>query len=122
MRGNCFARGLKIAFFVALAIVGMGFLVMLLWNWLIPDIFSGPKIHFGQALGILVLSKILFGGFKGGGSWGRRESCGSYGGGKHYWKEKMEAKMANMTPEEREKFKLKMSRCGWSPEEKKVTE
>ena len=41
------------------------FAVMLLWNWLIPSIFvDGPMITYWQALGILVLSKILFGGFK----------------------------------------------------------
>jgi hypothetical protein len=40
-------------------------IVRLLWNWLVPTLFKGPRIQFGQALGVLILSKILF-GFGGG--------------------------------------------------------
>lgn len=39
-------------------------LVMYLWNWLMPEIFGLTSITFWQALGLLVLSKILFGGGK----------------------------------------------------------
>ena len=39
--------------------------VMLLWNALLPAIFGLKAITFLQALGLLVLSKILFGGFRG---------------------------------------------------------
>lgn len=46
------------AFFV------FGYIVMGLWNWLIPTLFSGPVITFWQAIGIMVLSKLLFGGFR----------------------------------------------------------
>ncbi|AFK01853.1 hypothetical protein Emtol_0700 [Emticicia oligotrophica DSM 17448] len=90
-----------------LAIVGFtiigGLVVMGLWNWLIPSIFGLTSITWIQALGLLVLSKILFGGFRGGG-------CGGMGGfGRHqFWKHKMAEKMANMTPEEKEQFKNKM--------------
>lgn len=35
---------------------------MLLWNWLMPLVFGLMTISFWQALGLLVLSKILFGG------------------------------------------------------------
>ncbi|MDR2810029.1 MAG: hypothetical protein LBB84_05660 [Tannerellaceae bacterium] len=48
--------------FVALAVV-FGLAVMLLWNALIPNIFGLTAINFWQALGILALSRILFGGF-----------------------------------------------------------
>jgi hypothetical protein len=52
-----------------MAIIAFAFLVgygvMLLWNWLIPDIFGGTAITYWQAVGILVLVKILFGGFGG---------------------------------------------------------
>ena len=39
------------------------YVLMLLWNWLVPDLFSGPEITFWQAAGLLLLSKILFSGF-----------------------------------------------------------
>src|SRR6266498_5467444 len=59
------------------AIVGMavftaigGGVVMLLWNWLAPMLFGLRLITFWQALGLLALCRILFGGFGlgGGGS------------------------------------------------------
>ena len=37
--------------------------VKLLWNWLLPPLFGWPAVSFWQALGLLVLSRILFGGF-----------------------------------------------------------
>lgn len=99
---------LKIGFFVALAIAAVGSVTMLLWNFIVPELFNGPVISFWQALGILLLSKILLGGWKKG--WGRH-----YHGGKHhYWKKKMEERMMNMTEEEKEKFKLKYAHCGWN--------
>ena len=58
-------KGIAIAI---VAIVVMGFAVMYLWNWLAPRVFNLPKIEFKHAVGILILSKILFGGF-GGGHW-----------------------------------------------------
>ncbi|AFK01852.1 hypothetical protein Emtol_0699 [Emticicia oligotrophica DSM 17448] len=48
---------------VALAIVSL--VVMYLWNWLAPRVFKLPTIQFKHALGLLILSKILFGGFGG---------------------------------------------------------
>jgi hypothetical protein len=77
------------------------YVTMILWNWLVPSLFNGPVIHFWQALGLLALSKILF-GFGGGGH------CG----GNHYrskhWKNRYYEKMSMMTPEDRERFKAKM--------------
>lgn len=82
-----------------------GFGTMFLWNWLVPSLFGGHLITFCQAIGLIVLSKILFGGFG-----GRGKHCG---GGNHRmkdrWKQKMQERMANMTEEEKEKWK---SRCG----------
>jgi hypothetical protein len=62
-----FWRGaFRIIFKVAVGIAVVGALVMLLWNWLMPALFSGAQpIGYWQALGILLLSKILFGGFHG---------------------------------------------------------
>ncbi len=39
-----------------------GTFIMLLWNWLMPMIFSLPEINYLQAVGILVLARLLFGG------------------------------------------------------------
>ena len=82
-----------------------GFGTMYLWNWLIPALFHGPLITFWQTVGLIVLSKILFGGFKGG---GKHRGWGGNSMMKERWKEKMEKRMENMTEEEKEKWK---SRC-----------
>ncbi len=96
----------RIAMFIligALAVTLFSGLVMLLWNNILVNVVNVHAITFWQALGILVLSKILFGGFFGGR--GRR-----YG----YWKQRMRDKWNNMTPEEQEKYKQHwQSRCGW---------
>jgi hypothetical protein len=42
-----------------------GLVVMSLWNWLMPTLFGWHVISYWQALGLLILSKILFGGFRG---------------------------------------------------------
>ncbi len=86
----------KIALFV-LGGIAMLFavsgIVMWLWNLLLPEIIGVKIITFWQAMGILVLSKILFGGF----------------GGKNHGKEKFrklkEERMNGMSDEEKEKFK-----------------
>ena len=63
MRERWVQRGVKIAMIGVVAITVCGFVVMGLWNWLAPAIFGGRTIDFWQALGIIILSKILFGGF-----------------------------------------------------------
>lgn len=97
-------RGLRILKFVGIAgliIIVLSFVVMQLWNWLTPPLFSWHVITFWQALGILVLSKILFGGFRG------------RPGPHAYWRNRMMERWAQMTPEEREKFRASMrGRCG----------
>jgi hypothetical protein len=91
--------GPRAAKFIVIAVVLCGvfsFATMLLWNALIPDLFHGPIITFWQAVGLLVLSHILFRSF---GGW-------RHGGWSHrHWRNRFEAKLATMTPEEREKFK-----------------
>lgn len=59
--------------FILFIAVG-GVVVLLLWNWLLPDIFGVRQITFWQALGLLALCRILFGGFghHGGSSGGAR--------------------------------------------------
>ncbi len=90
-----FRKAGMILFFVPLALLAFGSIVMLLWNAILPAVIHVSPINFWQALGILILSKILFGGFKGG--WGGRRG--------YQWKDEMERKLSNMTPEEKEKFK-----------------
>jgi hypothetical protein len=53
----------------AIAIVGIailfGYIIMSLWNWLMPDIFGLATITYWQAVGLFILAKIIFGGFGG---------------------------------------------------------
>lgn len=69
------------ALFGLVAIGVLGSLVMLLWNAILPALFTGVRpIGYLQALGLLVLSRILFGGFRGGpGGW-HRHRHGGHGG------------------------------------------
>lgn len=103
--------GIKIAAGIIFFLVLFGYATMLLWNWLVPVLFKGPVIVFWQAIGLLALSKILFGGH--GGRWGRGGRCGSRG----HWKYRMEERLKNMTPEEREKFKNTCGNNYWMREE-----
>ena len=83
-----------------LAILGMllfafigGEIVKLLWNWLLPPIFGWPQVTFWQALGLLALCRILFGGH----GFSRSHS-------------------SRRTPEERERFRQAMrKRFGFGP-------
>jgi hypothetical protein len=78
--------------FFLVAVAAMGGIVMLLWNAIVPDLFgTALPIDYLHALGLLVLSRILFGGFRGHGGW--------RGHGHGHWK-----KWQSMTAEEREQF------------------
>jgi Ca2+/H+ antiporter, TMEM165/GDT1 family len=96
----------KIIGFVILGIIGVfvfGSVVMLLWNALMPNIFNLHQVTFWQALGLLVLAKILFGGFRG----------GPKGYGSRWKRNALREGWANMTPEQQEKFKQEWGhRCG----------
>ena len=73
-----------------------GTVVQLLWNWLLPPLFGWRELTFWQALGMLALCRILFGG------------VGGRGGGRRW-------RHDNMTPEEKERFRARMrERWGWS--------
>ena len=48
-----------------------GWILMLLWNWLMPDIFGLKRVTYWQAWGLLILSHILFKGFRSGHGSGR---------------------------------------------------
>jgi hypothetical protein len=105
MRGNKFLFGLKALIVVAVAVTVFSFVTMHLWNWLMPAVFGLRTISWAQAIGLLVLSKILFGGF------GR-------GGGRPRWKRDMKERWEKMTPEERERMRAGMRGrwgCGFGP-------
>jgi hypothetical protein len=58
------AKGFKIFFFILLGIgiaFLVGYIVMRLWNWLMPELFGLPLVSYWQAVGVLVLAKIIFG-------------------------------------------------------------
>jgi hypothetical protein len=93
-------RKMKLVLLAPLAIVGFavfiaigGSVVMLLWNWLVPPIFGWPAITFWQAVGLLALCRILFGGIGMRGGRPRRRMADS---------------CQPMTPEERERFRERL--------------
>ncbi len=99
---------LVFALFIALG----GEIVRLLWNWLLPPLFGWREVTFWQALGLLVLCRILFGGL------------GLYGGPRsrireriaQRWEQRMSERWERMTPEERERFRQGMrAGCGYGP-------
>lgn len=87
---------------VVIAVLALvGWVVMLLWNALVPQLFHGPALGYWQAVGLLFLSRLLFGGLRGRGGW--------RGHWRHRWRERWE----QMTPEERAQLREKIaSRCG----------
>lgn len=95
---------IKRAIFIPIAIAAgifiFGGVVMLLWNGILPAVLGVSTITFWQAIGILLLSKILFGSFKG------FHRHGRYPGDRHIWRKKW----MNMSPEEREKMKAEWKR------------
>ena len=98
-------KGLMILVFGIAAILVFGLVVMSLWNAILPVVLGVKVITFWQALGILLLSKILFGGFGGGRHRGNWRNKGK-------WME-MKDKFTGMTPEEKEKFKAEWkNKCG----------
>jgi len=104
-----------------LAILGLllfiavgGEVVRQLWNWLLPPIFGWRQITFWQALGMLALCRILFGGL------GIHRGSGSHSPIRHRMADRMADRVAErwgrMTPEERERFRQRVrERCGFDP-------
>jgi hypothetical protein len=91
---------IKMLFIVPLAILGMllfafigGEIVQHLWNWLMPPLVGWHELTFWQALGLLALCRILFGGF----GWHRARGFRFNGG--------MGGRFGRMSPEERDRFR-----------------
>jgi len=99
---NCFYKlpaPLIIAFFALIGttfLAGVGAIVMLLWNALVPAIFGITTISFWQALGLLVLARIFFGSLHHNHSYNGKNAKHSHNHLFEKWK--------NMTPEERKEF------------------
>jgi len=101
----------RLIFIAPLAILGMllfvaigGEIVLHLWNWLLPPIFGWRQITFWQALGLLALCRILFGGF------------GLHGSGRSNVRRRMEERWEHLTPEERERLRQSWrGRWGFCP-------
>jgi hypothetical protein len=93
----------KLIFIAPLAILALllfivigGEIVLHLWNWLLPPLFGWRQVTFWQALGLLALCRILFGGL------------GWHGSGRSSLGRRMKERCDHMTPEERERFRQRM--------------
>jgi hypothetical protein len=97
------SRLLLAPLFIA-AFAGIGFITMFLWNSLMPYLFQLPLISFWQALGLLILSRLLF-GFNT--HWGHRDA---------HDRAQLREKMKNMDPQEREEFRKRWNqhRPSWT--------
>jgi hypothetical protein len=89
-----------VAVFAIIFVSGFGWAVHQLWNLLMPEIFGLPQISFWQAVGLLSLSWLLFGGWRG----MPRRRFGGRGLRRGRWEK--------LTPEEREVFARRMRSCG----------
>ena len=101
----------KLIWIAPLALVGMaafvalgGAIVRWLWNWLLPPMFGWHPITFWQAVGLLALCRILFGGLGLGGNPGSRA------------RRRAAERWENLPPEERERLRERMrERWGFGP-------
>jgi hypothetical protein len=93
---------LAILAMAAFVVIG-GEVVMHLWNWLLPGLFGWRQITFWQAVGLLALCRILFGGVSGRGHHGR-----NFQWRRDRWRS---GRWGKMTPEEREKFRQSLHDC-----------
>src|SRR5215813_3654627 len=80
--------------FAVMALVG--WVMMSLWNWLLPGLFGFKTIGYWQAVGLMVLSRLLFGGFR---------AMGGPRGPSLYERRRLFRRWEQMTPEERERFR-----------------
>lgn len=82
---------------IVVALFGLSAIVMLLWNAILPDVLNVTAITYWQAMGLLVLCKILFGGFGPGGPRRRPPFGPNRQGGRGRWEK--------MDPDDKMKFR-----------------
>ena len=100
MKNDRIVRAVEITVVLVIIVAGFAPSVQHLWNWLMPSIFGLRLITFWEALGLLGLSWLLFGGFRGWGilTTGRRED------------------RDRLTPEQRAMLREALQkRCGFRP-------
>ncbi len=110
----------RVLWIAPLAIVGLllfiaigGLVVSLLWNWLLPPLFGWREITFWQAVGLLALCRILFGGF---GGHHRSHHSGIRGRIADRISGRMGERWEHMSSEERERFRQGLrAHCGFEP-------
>jgi hypothetical protein len=88
-------RGMFVLFFFAAAF-GLSALVMWLWNAILPQVTGATTITYWQAMGLLVLARILFGGFHFRKPYSKRPP---------FAQKNFREKWMNLSSEEREKMK-----------------
>jgi Ca2+/H+ antiporter, TMEM165/GDT1 family len=94
------AMGIRIFIIIIIVMSGFAVAVLYLWNWLMPQLFALHPLTYWQAVGLLGLSWLLFGGF------------GWLGGDHSSHRNRTRDRFAQMTPEERNKFREGLSgRC-----------
>ena len=98
---------------VPIIILGIVAVVMLLWNALLPDILNVSTITYWQAFGILILARILFGGF-------RHSPSSRYS--KYSHMSHLRKKWLNMSDEERKKYREEWKKCCSYHEDETETE
>ena len=64
MKTNWIVKIMKYGVLGVAGVTAFGYLMMILWNWLMPPIFGWRTIGFRQALGLFCFFNILFGGCK----------------------------------------------------------
>jgi Ca2+/H+ antiporter, TMEM165/GDT1 family len=109
MKNSCCKYRFLIPVFILAFLAIFSFVVYELWNHVLSDVLGVKVISYWQALGILVLARILFGGFP-------------FKRGGPPWRHGMMEHWQSLTPEEREKMREKMrQRCGDAPDEPEKT-
>ena len=113
---------LKMLVFAPLGVAGLvlftfivGEIVRRLWNWLLPSLFGLPAITFWQALGLLVLARLLFGGFWGRGGHGHDGGIGARISDRIADRvaDRVAERLEGLSPEERERLTQRV-RERWS--------